>query len=785
MRKYNLDGSEFALAGPRHTSSPFIRAKARAPATSAALGLASLLFAQGCASAQEAGEGITLEQIDVNGSGGSLDSGSAYNPRQGTVDRLPTKVLDTPQSIAIIPQQVISDQHTSTLVETLHNVPGISFLGGEGGTQGDNINIHGYSARNDFYRDGIRDPGWYTRDTFSVESVEVLKGPASFLFGRGSTGGVINMTSKLPESRDFTTIEAAAYTSPGVRSTIDANRTFGDVAARIVVLGHDTDLAGRDFTKTTREGVAPSLRINMTPETRLTLSYIYQHDYNVPDYGIPLLPGSYFGTPWGQPAPVPRNTFYGQRNPGFADYEQVDAHIATVKLQHDINKDWQITNESRYSYIDRHVRVRGTQDNINPNTVPNLFNAASGGALLNPVPYGYNINNIYINNGNFFQNHTQNSLITNQTDLTGHFNTLGFEHTANAGLELDRETRDQFRTTIGATSDLIDFGAPNPYPALYGMIPNTSSDQYDLGRSVGIYGSDQVKINKYVEIMGGIRYDNLRVWQTYGNVNTNSGAYTGLTAAYTPYNTINKVDFVSWRTGIVFHPIENSSVYFMYGTSFDPSSEYLTIAGGQQNLPPTTNENYEVGAKYDLFDHKLSLTGALFKIIQSNAIEAIDSTNGLYAEVGKTRVEGGEVGIAGKVTDQWSLFGGYTYMDGRVVASAINAAGSFVSHPGNKLQDVPRNTITMSTTYAIWPEFTVGGSAYYTSDRYTASTDVGRVPGYWRFDTMASYQITKNFSMQVNILNILDTKNFETLSGFGAAQPGTGRAGIMTAKYTF
>jgi len=747
------------------------------------------MLAQGEARAQAAAapaaEQITLQQVDVNGAGGA---GSAYNPRESTITRLPTKILDTPQSIAVIPQKIIEDQHTSTLVEALHNVPGISFNGGEGGTQGDNINIRGFSARNDFYRDGVRDPGWYTRDTFSVEEVEVLKGPSSFLFGRGSTGGVVNMTSKLPKFTNFTTFEAAAYTSPGARGTVDINRTWADVAARIVMLGNDTALAGRDFTKYTREGVAPSLTINMTPATRLTLSYIYQHDYNVPDYGIPLLPGSYFGTPWGQPAPVSRNTFYGQRNPGFADYEEVNTHIATMKLEHDINANWKITDVLRYSNVERWVRVRGTQTNYSANPTV-LFPAATGGtafgATSNAVPFGYPLSGLYVNNGNFFQNHTQNSLMTNQADLIGHFETYGMQHTANVGLELSRETRDQFRTTIGATSDRVNILAPNPYPVLYGVIPNTSSDQYNLGRGIGIYAGDQIKINKYFEVMAGLRYDNLYVWQNYGNVDTNSGAYTGLVNTATPYNLLNKVNYVSWRAGGVVHPVENSSVYFMYGTSFDPASEYLTITGGQQNTKPTTNESYEVGGKYDLFDSKLSLTGALFQITQNNAIEAVDTTQGIYQQVGKIRVKGGELGIAGKVTDEWSVFGGYTYMDGRTLASVINSAGSFVTNPGNKTANTPRNTFSLTSTYAITPFFSIGGTAYYTSDRYVNAANTGRVPGYWRFDTMASYKVTDNFSMQVNVLNILDTKNFETLSGFGAAQPGTGRAAIITGKYTF
>ena len=642
----------------RAVDSAFIKTRSRAPAAGAALGVASLVLGSPLAHAQQgpaapsgrhgrraggeeegcgqggadpcARRGAGRSAIDPNdrrrrrlvsrrpspaptqtaaaadagtGAGQGGASGSAYNPRDSQITRLPTKIVDTPQSITIIPQQVIQDQHTSTLVEALHNVPGISFLGGEGGTQGDNINIHGYSARNDIYRDGIRDPGWYTRDTFAVENVEVLKGPSSFAFGRGSTGGVINETTKLPKFTDFTIVEDAGYTSPGGRGTIDVNRAFGDVAARIVAVGNDTDVADRPHVDTKRVGVAPSLTVNIAPDTRATVSYIYQHDDNVPDYGIPLIPGSYFGSKFNQPAPVSKDTFYGTAY----DRERVDANIVTLKIEHDINTQWRLSNETRFSDVDRFVSVRGTQ--ISTGVPTNLYAAPAGGTALKTLAPGTNLDAIYIANANYFQNHTANTLATNLSDLTGHFYTWGFEHTFDVGVELDRETRDQFRSTYTGTFDRVNLGDPSAYPLALGVLPTNSTDQYDVGKGAGVYASDQIKINRYFELMGGVRYDYLSVTQTSATENTLSHSIVGPYSATVPYNVVNTVNFVSWRVGAVFHPVENASFYYMYGTSFDPSSEYLTIAGGAQSQPPTTNETQELGAKYDLFNHQLSLTG--------------------------------------------------------------------------------------------------------------------------------------------------------------------------------
>jgi catecholate siderophore receptor len=316
-------------------------------------------------------------------------------------------------------------------------------------------------------------------------------------------------------------------------------------------------------------------------------------------------------------------------------------------------------------------------------------------------------------------------------------------------------------------------------------LPTTSTDTYDVGTGAGFYASDQIKLNRYFEILGGLRYDTLSVHQNAKTVNTLTGQLTGPLNATTPYNVENKVGFLSWRAGGVFHPVENASLYFTYGTSFDPSSEYLTITGGQQNLQPTTNETYEVGAKYDLFDSRLSLTGAVFKVVQKNAIEAVDSTNGIYAQVGTTRVQGIEFGVAGKITDAWSVFGGYTYMDGRVLKSATTTTGAFVTTPGNILANTPYNTFSVTTTYAITPQLTVGGSAYYVGSRFTSSADTALVDGYWRFDALASYKLLDNTTLQLNVWNLANTKNFETVSGYGSATPGPGRTAILTLRVTF
>ncbi|ACB93894.1 TonB-dependent receptor [Beijerinckia indica] len=753
----------------------YIKAKARPPLKNAVVGLASLMLGGGAATAQES-TNLALEQIEVE-AGNASNNGSAYNPRSTGLDRLPEPILDTAQSINVIPQQLLRDQQTTTMVEALRNVPGISINSAEGGTQGDNINIRGFSARNDIYRDGIREPAWYSRDSFSVENIDVYKGPSSFIFGRGSTGGVINVVSKLPVFTNFTDFSLSGNTAPGVRSTIDVNRTFGDIAARIIILGTDWDTAGRNFIGTKRVGAAPSIAFRFTEQTKLTLSYIYQHDDNVPDYGIPIVPGSIFGTSYGKPAPVSRGTYYGQQTPGFNDTEKVDAHIVTAKLEHEFNKDWMLTNGTRFSNVDRFLRARAPQWVASTSAI---YAQPVGGTALTSLA-GVPIGSLYSIDNNHFQNHTINSMISNLTNVVGHEETWGLKHTIQMGLDLSKEDRYNARqatnnTTAATTNQRINLLYPDPYPFGNNFGPNTTLTRTEA-RDIGMYVSDQVKFNDYFELKGGFRYDFYKAWQFTANSSRADGSLSQ--NGTTPFNLSSTNNFASWNGSALFHPAPNATLYYSFGTSVNPLAEYTTITNGGQNLGATTNESHEVGAKIDLFDSRLSLTGAAFMITQNNAVETIDATTSppTVALVGKTRVKGIEVGATGEVTPGWNVFAGYTYLDGRLLQSQ-----QYANFVGNVVQNVPRNQASFSTTYQVTPDWKIGTSVYFVDSRWTNVQHAGWVPSYWRWDLMTSYQVTENFSLQANLFNVLNTTNYESIAGAGFAVPGVGRSLQLTAR---
>ena len=191
-----------------------------------------------------------------------------------------------------------------TLQDALKNVPGITLNAGEGGTHGDNINLRGFAASDDFFLDGLRDTGFYTRDSFDLEGIEVYKGPASTLFGRGSTGGVVNQVSKIPQLTDFARASVVGGTNSEIRGTSDLNYAITDDAAfRLNAMGLRSQVADRDFVKNERWGLAPSFAFGLGEPTQLIVDYLHQQQNDIPDYGIPFA--------FGKPVPVPRDTYYG------------------------------------------------------------------------------------------------------------------------------------------------------------------------------------------------------------------------------------------------------------------------------------------------------------------------------------------------------------------------------------------------------------------------------------------------------------------------------------------
>src|SRR5690349_1901170 len=269
---------------------------------------------------------------------------SSFKPDVTTTRGLPQLLRDVPQSITIINRAVMDSQSATSLAEVLRNVPGITLGAAEGGTIGNNINLRGFTARTDLYLDGIRDRGQYYRDLFSLDSIEVLKGPSSMLFGRGSTGGVINQVSKLPSLTPHSEVSVTAGTQPSLRTTADINQPVSPTAAlRVAVMAQDVH-STRDVMQNRDYGLAPSLRFGIGTPTEVTLSALVLHNRDMPDYGLPPLNGG--------PAPVSRDNFYGLTD------DRTVQNVGTfgARIVHKISPSMTLRNQTQYNRA--HVDAR-------------------------------------------------------------------------------------------------------------------------------------------------------------------------------------------------------------------------------------------------------------------------------------------------------------------------------------------------------------------------------------------------------------------------------------------
>jgi catecholate siderophore receptor len=673
-------------------------------------------------------EPITLPPVIVQ------DQNNPYVPPESSLSRIPVPLQDVPQSITVIPQQLMQERATSSFQDTLRNVPGISFQAGEGGVQGNNLTLRGYNARNDIFLDGVRDQGSYFRDIFNVESIEVLKGPSSQYFGRGSTGGAINQVSKVPQLAPGYGGTFSLGNGLYLRGTADINQPITPtIALRVNLMAHKDDLVGRDVAEQKRFGFAPSISFGLGTPTQLTLSYLVQGEDNIPDYGVPYVNG--------RPARVDRNNFYG-----FAreDYERTLLNLGTAQLDHRFNDMFSVRNTLRYSHNDREHET--TAPRFNAATFPDFFNRNRPARDL------------------------VEQILSNQTDLTAKFDTYGFKHALVTGVEFSRETLD--RTNYAFTGvPQANAQNPNPNQSTAGMTKRVSALSDGKAFGFGIFAADQIKLNEYFDLVGGVRWD-------YFDTDFDN---TAIDAANVRTRTdLNRTDKMwSYRGGLIFHPTRSQSYYFSYATAFNPSAEAVQLSDNNVSTAPEKNQTFEIGGKFEFFNGALNVQGALFRIDKTNArVDDPTTASGVLVLDGEQRVQGVEFGVAGRVLPNLNVFAGYTFLDSEFRKSPDPDI------EGNELLNVPRHSATLWTTYDFLEKWQIGGGPTYVSSRYNNAANLARIPGHVLWDATLAYQLTKNFQLRLNAINLTNDLYYSNISG-GHVVPGIGRTFIFSTSFKF
>jgi catecholate siderophore receptor len=649
---------------------------------------------------------------------------------------------DVPQSTDTVTSQELAEQNLVLLQDALRNVPGVTLNSGEGGAHGDSVNLRGLSIPDSFFMDGVRDIGQYQRDTFNSEAVSVLLGPASAVFGRGSTSGVINSISKQPLSEPLAALTVAGGEADYWRGTGDFNLPLGDsAAARIAVMDQRNGVVERDQVLYRRYGVAPSLALGMGTPTRLTLSYFKEEENDIPDYGIPFIDGA--------PARVDRSNYYGLVN---YDRTLTNTNIGSARLEHDFSDDLVLSDSLRYANYGFEYLL----------SAPFL-----GNDFVPPPAPGTPYADIAVSRDQPSSAGTT-SLLINRTDLTVKFAAGGVGHTLTSGLEVSKEQSNVDRYVNG-----LDDIAPTPllHPDPFGAPPTpltVYSNPKGRGSDLSPYLLDSMTIGPRWDVDAGLRWDRFR--SSFGEAFTETG--------------FSRTDtFVSPRVAVIFKPDAAQSYYVSYGTSYNPVIEYLIVAPTDQSLAPEKNSTIEVGAKIKILEGRAEWTGALFDTHVSNARNSDPDDPTVQQMPFDQRVKGLELGFNGYVMDEWEVKVNYTHLDD-VITRAADPLSS-----GKFAPNTPHDAVNLWSTWEATPALTLGGGVTALSHRYADTENTAGVPGYAVFNVMASYQVSRHLKLQANLNNVTNKLYYTGFYYTGVdenhALPSAGRTFIGMASFRF
>jgi catecholate siderophore receptor len=686
-------------------------------------------------------------------------------------------LLDTPQTIAVVSSAVLKQQGATSLSQALRNTPGVTFLLGENGNTatGDSIFMRGFDTQGSIFIDGIRDLGTVTRDTFNTEQVEIAKGPAGPDYGRGAASGYVNMASKVPVTDSFTSGTASYGTANNARITGDVNHRFegSGTAFRLNVMGQDGDVEGRDFIERQGWAIAPSLAFGLEGDTRSYFYLLHTEQDNVPDGGISTIgldgwydPDFAPGTPNAGVIPerVDNGTYYGYRS----DFEEISGTMFTARFEHDFNDNVTLRNSTRYGRLEQFYILTGVNAVNAPTADPNAW-------TVNRTRQGK------------FQ---ENTLLTNQTNFAIDVATGSVAHAITTGVEFIDEK--QHNPAYGAASlgtlvpaNVYDPGLadapPNYAPARNGAFTRGET------QTIGAYVFDTLTFTEQWEVTGGVRFD------SYDTDFEGMTASTTTPVVLTPAQFGDDDTLFSYKIGVLYKPVPNGSIYLSHAISQQPpGGANFTLAGGSGNnvnrtdLDPTEGANLELGTKWEFRDGALALTAAIFDSSNKNELVPDATDPAVFVQLGEREVKGIELGIVGKITDNWDLSAGIAKMDTEVTQGSSTTQGQGINWS-------PELTFSSWTTYRLPFGLTIGGGARYVDQVARSITNVNpatlntpTAPEYWVIDAMIDYQFNDQLSLQLNGYNLADEDYIAQLNNGGSRYlPGTPRSALLTVNFSF
>ncbi len=630
-----------------------------------------------------------------------------------------TPLRDVPQSITVVPKELMQDQMMMSIADVVRYVPGITPIQGENNR--DQLVIRGNSTSADFFLDGVRDDVQYYRDLYNLERVEALKGPNAMIFGRGGAGGVINRVTKEAEFTPIREITLSGGSFGNKRFTVDFDQPLtSNIAFRLNAMYENSD-SFRRFVNLERHGISPTLTIAAGKRTRITLGYENFRDDRVADRGISSFQG--------RPVDLDIATYYGNPNDSHVGAR---VNLGSVMVEHQAGR---VSVHNRTLVGDY---TRGYQ-----NYVPGAVTLDGTQVAIS----GYN-------------NATRRDNIFNQTDASFSAGTGPIHHTFLGGIEVGRQLTVNFRNTgyfnNTATSILVPFADTVLNSAATFRQSATDADNHLRTRVAAAYVQDQIELTRQIQLVAGVRFDNFDL-QFHNNRKGEN---------------LRRIDnLISPRAGLVYKPVTRVSIYGTYSVSYLPSSgdQFSSLTTITQQVKPERFNNYEFGVKWDV-SRSLALTTAVYRLNRTNTRSTDPNDPTRIVQTGSQRSNGYEAGLNGSITRRWRVAGGYANQDTFVTSTTAAAKA------GAQAGQVPHNTFSLWNNYQVLPKLGAGLGILNRSEMFAAIDDTVRLPGYTRADAALFYSLTERIRVQANVENLFNAKYYSNADSNTNISPGFPRA---------
>ncbi len=620
--------------------------------------------------------------------------------RSASATKTDTALRDIPQSISVIPATVLKDLGSTNVERALEFAGGVSKQNNFGGLTLYEYSVRGFTT-SEFYQDGFSANRGYpsTPDAANIEHIEVLKGPAASLYGRGDPGGTVNIVTKKPQPEAFTTLHTSAGSWDRYRTALDINTPLdseGTVLSRVNLAVEDNH-SFRDHVQSKRVFVAPSFSWQLDPDTRLLVESEFVRHSSTFDRGIVDAPG------------VSRSTFLGEPNDG-----DIDNHNNRLQatLEHHLNDAWQLRLASHYK--------QGS-----------LWGDASENRALNAD--GHTLGRRYRERSMGWHDS-----IT-QLELRGLFDIGSWQHELLIGTEYEDYRKNERVTAISGNAYTIDlynpvYGQPKPNGLRGG------TDFFEQTKSHALNLQDQIVFTDRLRGMLGVRLEHF---------DQRIEDFTGTPNSHQTHNAFTQ------RAGLLYQLTPQVGVFANASTSFKPNSG---MGADKQAFKPEEGVGYEIGLKSELFDDRLSATVAAFHIEKENVLTLDPATN-LYRAVGKARSQGVDLQLTGQVTDALRVIGAFAYIDAQVTKgdTAIPAGSRILGvakRSGSLLgvYEFQDGALRGSD---------LGAALTYVGDRSGEAGTAFELPAYHTVDLLAHYKATQNVTLGLNLNNLFDEKYYE------------------------